>query len=182
MIIAGSYPPIPVPAADSTVDAVRRALREGHLVTVVSPRPSAAHYSVPLVGPFSGRRLSRLRRREQAERFVFVVEPGIPFDEPGSSTPFATPRAMLTALSLARAMRHFDQTTVIIAGDTGAPGRAVGIITSAADEVIEDAREGRSPSGVTTRGPLEMRPQDRARRIVRGVARRLLRRALRKNA
>lgn len=182
MIIAGSYPPIPVPAADSTLDAVRRALRDGEMISVVSPRPSAAHYSVPLLGPFAGRRLDRLRRMEHAERFVLVVEPGIPFDEPGSSTPFAEPRAMLTALSLARAMRRFDHTTVIVAGDTGAPSRAVGIITSAADEVIDDIREGRPPSGVTTRGPLEMRPRDRARRIVGGVARRLLRRASNKHA
>ena len=182
MIVAGSYPPIPVPGARSTVDAVRRELLEGNRVTVVSPRPSAAHYSVPLVGPLAGRRLNRLRRREQAENLIFSLEPGIPFDVPGSSTILSMPRAMLTAVSLARAMSHFEHTTVIVAGNTGAPSRAVRLICSSADEVVDDHREGHAPAGVTTRGPTELRPRDRARGILGGVARRVLRRTARKNA
>jgi hypothetical protein len=58
----------------------------------------------------------------------------------------------------------------------------VEIIRAAADEVIDDHREGHPPPGVTTRGPLELRPRDRARRIVGGVARRVLRRRTRNDA
>ncbi len=176
VIVAGSYPPIPVPAAGATVDAVRRSLLEGNQVKVVSPRPSAAHFAVPLLGVFAGRRLSRLRRLTGSDRLVFCVEPGLPFDPPGSPSAFAGWRALTTARLLARSFRRFEHTTLIVAGDTGAPDNAVRILRRAADEVIDDPRRGETPSGVTTRGPLEMRPRDRVRRLIGAVARRVLNR------
>jgi hypothetical protein len=172
-MVAGSYPPIPVPAADSTVDAVRRALDEGHEVTVVAPRPSAAHYAVPLVGVLAGRRLGRLRRMTGTERLVFVVETSVPFDPPGHSGRLFRVRASATAHLLARAFGQFEHSTLILAGDTFAPDDAMRILESAADEVIEDRRSGQAPPGVTTRGPVELRARDRARRLVGGILRRL---------
>ena len=173
VIVAGSYPPIPVPAAGATVDAARRALLDGHQVTVVAPRPSAGHFAVPLVGVLAGRRIDRLRRLTAGERLVFILEPAVPFDPPGQSHRFGRPRALLIAKLVARSFGRFDHTTLILAGDTGAPDDALRVLKQAASEVVDDRREGEAPSGVTTRGPLEMRVRDRVRRVVGGVARRV---------
>ena len=173
MIVAGSYPPIPVPATGATVDAVRRELIEGNQVKVVSPRPSAAHYAVPLVGILAGRRLERLRRLTGSERLVFILEPAVPFDPPGRSNAYTTGRAKLVAYLLSRSFRRFERTTLVIAGDPGVPDEALDILRQDANEVVEDRRVGESPTGVTTRGPLELRARDKARRLAGGLARRL---------
>ena len=178
-MVAGSYPPIPVPAAEATVDAVRRALSEGHEVKVVSPRPSAAHYAGALVGFIAGRRLNGLRRVTRCDRLVFCLEPEVPFDPPGKTTVGSTRRAMITARLLARSFRRFDHTTLIIAGDSGAPAEAVRVLEEAADEVVEDRRTGTPPPGVTTRGPVEMRPRDLVRRFAGGAVRKVLRKVRR---
>ena len=173
VIVAGSYPPIPVPTAGATVDAVRRALLDGHQVIVVAPRPSAAHFAVPLVGVLAGRRLDRLRRLTGSERLVFILEPAVPFDPPGQSRWFGGPRGSLIAFLLARSFGRFQHTTLILAGETRAREDALRILRRAAVEVIEDVREGEPPHGITTRGPLELRFRDRARRSVAAVLRRV---------
>lgn len=173
VMVAGSYPPIPVPAAGATVDVVRRALLDGHELTVVAPRPSAAHFAVPLVGVLAGRRLDRLRRLTGSERLVFILEPAVPFDPPGRSHRLGRPRALLIAYLVARSFGRFDHTTLILAGDTGAPHDALRVLKRAATEIVGDQRDGEAPAGVTTRGPLELRARDRVRRVVGGVARRV---------
>ena len=175
VIVAGSYPPIPVPAAGATVEAVRRALIEGHEVRVVSPRPSAAHFSGPLIGLIAGRRLNRLRRLTASTRLVFCLEAEVPFDPPGPSTTRSRWKALATAYLLARTFRRFDYTTLVVVCDTGGRKDAVRILERAADTVVEDRREGELPEGVTVRGPVEMRSRDLARRFVGGIARRAIR-------
>lgn len=175
VIVAGSYPPIPVPAAGATLDAVRGALNEGHDVRVVSPRPSAAHFSGPLIGPIAGRRLNRLRRLTASTRLLFCLESEVPFDPPGSSTRTSRWKALATAYLLARTFGRFDHTTLIVVGDSTGNQDAVRILERAADVVIEDRREGQPPEGVTVRGPVEMRSRDLARRFVAGIARRAIR-------
>jgi hypothetical protein len=175
VIVAGSYPPIPVPAAGATIDAVRRSLSEGYEVRVVSPRPSAAHFSGPLIGLIAGHRLNRLRRLTASTRLVFCLEAEVPFDPPGRPTRTTRWKALATAYLLARTFHRFDHTTLVVVGDTGGHEDAVRILEGAADIVVEDRREGQPPEGVTVRGPVEMRPQDLARRFVGGVARRAIR-------
>ena len=175
VIVAGSYPPIPVPAAGATVDAVRRALLDGHEVRVISPRPSAAHISGPLIGPTAGRRLNRLRRLASSERLIFCLEPEVPFDSPDNPSVISRWKALATAYLLARTFDRFEHTTLVLVGDTGAPQEAVQILVRAANEIIEDRRVGQPPEGVTVRGPVEMRPRDLVRRFAGGTARRVLR-------
>ena len=76
-LVAGSYPPIPGPAAAATLAAVREALNAGDEVEVVSPRASAAERRAVLRGWRAAAALARLSRRR--ERLVLVVEPGMPF-------------------------------------------------------------------------------------------------------
>ena len=174
VLVAGSYPPIPVPSAAATVDAVRREVGAGHRVKVLSPRPSAAHYSIPLTGLLAGRRLARAKALSGCNRLVFCVEPGVPFSPPGRSNVIRRISAVVEATILARAMRHFEHTTLVMSGETGAPARALSLLRSAADEVIEDRRDGSAPRGVTVRGPKELTQSDRARRLAGKAARRVL--------
>ncbi len=87
VLVVGSYPPIPLPAAAATMAAVQRAWADGDEVTVASPRLSAAHLAVPVVGLLAGRRLGNLHRHTGASRLVMVLEPGLPVPSlpPGQS-------------------------------------------------------------------------------------------------
>ena len=170
VIVAGSYPPIPVPAAAATLDAVRREIAEGREVRVVSPRPSAAHYSIPIAGVFAGRRLRKVGELSTSSRLVLCLEPGLPFSPPGER--MSGLGSFVTAVSIARAMRHFEHSTVVVAGEPGASERAVALIRRAAQEVVSDVREGDPPAGVTARGPKE--PLYRVRRLAGRAARGLL--------
>lgn len=175
VLVVGSYPPIPVPAAGATVDAVRRELDKGHEVRVLSPRPSAAHYSIPITGPLAARRLARAKALSGCERLVFCLEPGIPFAPPGRNGFARRLSSVATASLLSRVIRCFDHTTLVIAGEIGAPAKAISLMMDASSEVVEDRREGGPPPGVTVRGPKEVTQIDRGRRLAGKVKRRLVR-------
>lgn len=174
VMVAGSYPPIPVPSAAATLDAVRREVAAGREVKVVSPRPSAAHYSVPITGLLAGRRLARVKALSGCERLVLCLEPGVPFAPPGRNGLLSRLSSVPAAALLARSMRKFKHITVVETGDTGAPAKALSLLRQAADEVIQDRRDGEPPGGVTARGPRETRQRDRARRLAGRAARRVL--------
>ena len=79
VLVVGSYPPVPGAPAAATVAAVRRAWDGGAEVVVVSPRPSAAPFVVPLAGPALGRELAKLRLAHACNEVVLCLEPGWPF-------------------------------------------------------------------------------------------------------
>ena len=93
VVVAGSYPPVPGPAAASTLAAVERSWAEGHEVEVVSPRPSAAHRHAALSGYWAAWALVKLSRR--ADALVLCVEPGMPF---GPATSARTARVVALAI------------------------------------------------------------------------------------
>ena len=79
VLVVGSYPPVPGAPAAATVAAVRRAWAGGSEVVVVSPRPSAAPFVVPVAGPALGRELAKLRLAHVCNEVVLCLEPGWPF-------------------------------------------------------------------------------------------------------
>jgi hypothetical protein len=191
VLVVGSYPPIPVPGVAATLDAVRSVWEHGDEVHVVSPRPSAAHYASPIVGWLAGRRLRRLRQVTGATELVFCVEPGVPFDPlpevrprgerqgwgPAAwlrSGPVGHARARLAARLLARSMRGFQHTTLVLTADAAGPPAAIATLRRAADTVVEDRRPGRAAPTVTVRGPRELTAVVRLRQVVNLVAYRLL--------
>jgi len=172
-LVVGSYPPIPVPSAAATLEAVRRELDAGREVRVLSPRPSAAHYSIPILGPLAGRRLKRAKAVSECDRLVLCVEPVIPFDPPVRGVAARLSSAWV-ARQLAVAMRQFSHSVVVITTEEGLLPGAVSRLRDAATEVLEDKRPGAPPDGVTVRGPKEVTVSDRFRRIAGKAARRVL--------
>ena len=81
-LVAGSYPPVPGPAAAATVGAVRRAWAAGLEVLVASPRPSAATYVLATTGRGLARRLGSLGREHGCDQVVLCAEPGWPLPGP----------------------------------------------------------------------------------------------------
>jgi len=79
VLVAGSYPPLPGAAAARTLGVVQAMTGRGAEVTVVSPRPTAAHHYGRLVGWRAGWTLRRLRRLTGAEQLMLCTEPGMPF-------------------------------------------------------------------------------------------------------
>jgi hypothetical protein len=168
VLIVGSFPPIPLPAAAQSLLALRQAWAEGLDATVVSPRVSAADYSVPVCGPLAGIRLERMRRLTSSTRLVLVVERGFPFTPGGHSGP-----DLVTALGLARALRRFEHVKVVRVGQAGIGQRALSVILAGADDVV-DVDGGPAPEGVTPLGPPEATPAERPAVIAEKVARRVL--------
>jgi len=78
VLIVGSFPPLPSPAAAATVATVRRELESGRTVVTASPRPSAASLVLRLTGPLGAWRLEQVRRSCAAAKLVLSVEPGWP--------------------------------------------------------------------------------------------------------
>lgn len=167
VLIVGSYPPIPVAGTPATVEEVRRAWAAGDEVTVVSPRLSAAHLTVPVYGPLAGRRLDNVRRHTGARRLVLVAEPGFPL-------PLLGPMQVPSAAALARAMRSFEHVRLVRAGSLGGlTPRAWAMLEAAAHEVVP-AEPGPTALGVTPLGPREVPPSQQPRRLAALVARKAL--------
>jgi hypothetical protein len=168
LLVVGSYPPIPLPAADASVSQMQRGWDEGLEVTVVSPRLSAADLMVPVAGPLAGHRLKNLRRHTSSDRLALVLEPGFPL--PASSRL----GQWLTVQGLTTALKAFDHVTVVRVGPVGLPPRAWRALTDAADVVVDLAMDKPATAGVTPLGPSETGPLDRGRQMSAALGRRLL--------
>jgi hypothetical protein len=170
VLVVGSYPPVPRPGSEASVAAVRRAWAAGSEVRVVSPRPSAAHLSVPVAGIFAGHRLTALRQLTGASTLILVAEAGLPVP-PG-------PRVVqeLTVWGVARAFGGFDRVTVVRAGSLEIPAEVEARLVARADEVIDEPIPAGLDPEVTVLGPPEVslweRPRWMAERLARaGVTR-----------
>ncbi len=172
LLVVGSYPPVPLAAADASVAEVRRGWDAGYQVTVVSPRLSAADLMVPVAGPLAGHRLKNVQRHTSSNRISLVVEPGFPVP--------AGPGVLqwITVLGLARALKAFDHVTLVRVGSAGLSSRADAALAAAADvvthRVVDQPASPRSDARVTPLGPSETGPLDRSRQMTAAVARRLL--------
>jgi hypothetical protein len=181
VLVVGTYPPIPLPAARVTLAEVRRGWEAGHPVTVVSPRLSAADLMVPVAGPLAGHRLKNVQRHTNSNRLVLVIERGFPVPEGPEAVQW------LTVLSLTRALKAFDHVTLVEVGSAGLAPRSHAALAAAADTVrdaddaddaddamVGDAALPRSTAGVTPLGPSETGPLDRSRQMTVALARKML--------
>jgi hypothetical protein len=167
VLVVGSYAPIPLPAAEASVAAVRRNWAAGYETTVVSPRLSAADLMVPICGLLGAARLERVRRLTASERAVLVVEKGFPF------VPGPVASQLVVAAGLRRALRRFRHVTLVVVGKPLVPARAMAVLRSAADEVRHHPGGGEA-LGVTPLGPAETTPAERPAQMAVAVARRVL--------
>jgi hypothetical protein len=171
VLVVGSYPPVPTPGSEASMAAVRRAWAGGCEVTVVSPRPSAAHLTVAVVGVLAGHRLTALRHLTGARAVVLVAEAGLPVPSGPKLVQEVTVRGVV------RALGGFDRATVVRAGPLRIPSRLEARLLAGAAEVIDEpVRSGPDP-GVTVLGPQEVslreRPRWMAERLARAVLARL---------
>ncbi|MDA8046090.1 MAG: glycosyltransferase [Actinomycetota bacterium] len=167
VLVVGSYPPIPVAGASATLAEVRRAWAGGAEVTVVAPRLSAAHLTVPIHGVLAGRRLANVRRVTGADHVVLVLEDGYPF--PVGPAPLQ----MATCMALEHALEGFRHVRVVRAGATSLAPAVWNRLVAAADEVTE-VPPGPTAPGVTPLGPPEVTPAERPGQLAEAAARRLL--------
>jgi hypothetical protein len=175
VLVVGSYPPIPVPAAAATVEAVRRAWDTGGEVTVVSPRLSAAHLALPVVGILAGHRLANLRRHTSASHLVLVLERGLPVPATGDRGLAARVVQWQTVTAMVRAFRSFDRVTLVRVGALDIPPRFESRLMHAAGEIIEHAGGPMATApGITVLGPVETPPRERPRQIAEAAARRAM--------
>ena len=163
VVVVGSYPPIPLPAAAATLDEAERARSGGGAVTVVSPRLSAADLAVPAAGALSGRRLANVRRYTGADHLILVAERGFPIPD-GSP-----PRQLAAALSLRQGLGRYRRVRLVLVGPPGWPAWLRRLVTSAADEVAE-VRAAPAIAGLTPLGPPEVEWRERPRLVARRLA------------
>jgi hypothetical protein len=166
VLVVGSYPPVPGAPAAATVAAVRRAWDGGAEVVVVSPRPSAAPFVVPLAGPALGRELAKLRLAHACNEVVLCLEPGWPFA--GSAR--AGPRAAHTARAIAEALSGFEQAQIVVTGELDVSLEVlamlwplVGTVTASSEEAASALRTAAGTSLVRTVDPFAgsgLRPLD----------------------
>jgi hypothetical protein len=199
-LVVGSYPPVPGAPAAATVAAVRRAWDAGAEVVVVSPRPSAAPFVVPVAGAALGRELAKLRLAHACNEVVLCVEPGWPFgghDRAGS-------HGARPARALAQALSGFERAELVVTGETGVAPEVmalfwplVGPVTASSEEVAAGLRaagvpavrvvdpfagsgrrllrdDASNPQPVGPLEPAELLVVARGRRFLGVVARRLL--------
>jgi len=171
-LVVGSYPPVPGAPAAATVSAVRRAWEAGAEVVVVSPRPSAAPFVVPLAGPALGRELAKLRVAHGCNEVVLCLEPGWPFGgraragSPGPggvtgsglSTRSAGRGAARTAQALADALAGFENAEIVVTGELGVAPDALAVLWPSAGPVTASSEE--VASGVRAAGAAVVRTVD----------------------
>jgi hypothetical protein len=131
LLVVGSYPPVPGPAAAATMTAVRRGWEHGQEVEVVSPRPSAAHRSTRLVGLRAAWELHRLRHTEQADELALCMETGMPFAARANRW-----RLGAQAIALAWALRGYRRVTLMTTSDFHVPGRSLAPLWRQVHEVV----------------------------------------------
>lgn len=76
VLVAGSYPPVPLPEAYATAAAVAALAAQGDSVEVLAPRPCAAHHTASFHSWRGALALARLGRRFDV--VVLRVEAGFP--------------------------------------------------------------------------------------------------------
>jgi hypothetical protein len=147
VLVVGSYPPVPGAPAAATVAAVRRAWDDCAEVVVVSPRPSAAPFVVPVAGPALGRELAKLRLAHACPEVVLCLEPGWPFARnvrAGSS-------ADRTAGALAQALSCFERAELVVTGELGIAPDVLALLWPSVEHVTasseEDASQLRAAGG-----------------------------------
>jgi hypothetical protein len=199
VLVFGSYPPVPGPASAATIAAVRQAWAEGHEVRVVSPRPSAAHLSAPLVGVLAGYHLNRVRHSSGAtDRLVFGMEQGVPLpvlNAVHSTGDWIRQRAAVAGLIMA--FSRFRHVTLIVTGDLQVSPDVLAPLLRSVDEVLVASPEAAAfidkcqipPSrvrvleaatippvlpGITPIGPPSVGRRGRPRQVVGVVARKIL--------
>jgi glycosyltransferase involved in cell wall biosynthesis len=167
VLVVGSYAPIPLPATEASIAAIRRSWAAGYETTAVSPRISAADLMVPICGLLAAARLERVRRLTASDRAVLVVEKGFPFVSRSRGS------QVLVAAGLRRALRRFRHVTLVEVGKPNVAERAMAIVRSTADEVLRHPGGGEA-LGVTPLGPAETTPAERPAQLAVSVARRVL--------
>jgi hypothetical protein len=150
VLVAGSYPPVPGPASAATVAAVRREWDDGNEVTVVSPRPSAAHLHGRLQGTRAPWELERLRRRLHAPEIVLCLENGVPF-APSRSVRYQH----RTAVLLACVLRHFQRVTLVISADFNVDADVMEPVLREVGEIVVRSDEDRRAISSRFMIPLE---------------------------
>ncbi len=135
-LVVGSYPPVPGAAAAATVAAVRRAWDGGAEVVVVSPRPSAAPFVVPLAGAALARELAKLRLAHACNEVVLCMEPGWPFG--------ARRNATRTARALAHALSGFERAELVVTGEIGVAPDVLALLWPIVDSVTASSQEAAS--------------------------------------
>jgi len=136
-LVVGSYPPVPGAAAAATVAAVRRAWDGGVEVVVVSPRPSAAPFVVPVAGTALGRELTKLRLAHACNEVVLCVEPGWPFDGHGR----AGSHDARTARALAQALSGFERAELVVTGEIDVAPEALVLLWPLVGPVIASSEQ-----------------------------------------
>ncbi|MGD0809914.1 MAG: hypothetical protein ABSA91_09440 [Acidimicrobiales bacterium] len=140
VLVVGSYPPVPGAPAAATVAAVRRAWEAGAEVVVVSPRPSAAPFVVPLAGPAFGHELAELRLVHGCSGLVLCLEPGWPFAANARGASFAAG----TARALAEAISGFERAELVITGELGVSSEVLALLWPSVGPVTASSTEAAS--------------------------------------
>jgi hypothetical protein len=140
VLVVGSYPPVPGAPAAATVAAVRRAWAGGAEVVVVSPRPSAAAFVVPLGGPAFSRELAKLRLAHVCNEVVLCLEPGWPFA--GSAR--AGSSAARTAQALAQALSGFERAELVVTGELALAPEVLAPLWPVVEQVTASSEEAAS--------------------------------------
>ena len=135
VLVVGSYPPVPGPAAAATLDAVRRAYAAGEDVVVVAPRHGAAHRTMRVAGPHAGSLLDRLRRESEASHLVLCAEAGLPIPLVGKLVADRGRQAQ-TVAGVAEAMARFDVVSLVVTGDLEVAPEVLAPLWPHVDEII----------------------------------------------
>ena len=199
VLVVGAFPPVPGPVTAVTLATVRRYVAEGLTVRTAAVRPGGAEIVVAATGPLAGRALTHLGARTGARRLVFALDEGVPARRPRPGVAGWVDRgaAAVAVRSLARAFGHFDDVTVLVAGEVGLgsrilsplwavsrsvvvagpPALAAGLgVPPARLEVVAapPSLRGLVADGVTPRGPAEVTPVAMPRYVLGRAGRRVL--------
>jgi hypothetical protein len=176
VLVVGSYPPIPVPAAAATLAVVQRAWADGRQVTVASPRPSAAHLAVPVAGVLSGRRLAHLQQHTSSDHLILVLERGLPVPLLPGHPLVARLLQWQTVRALRAGFGPFRTVTLVTVGPLGLPPRLLARLAAGTTGTLDGTADAGPPAppGVTSRGPIELRWRDRPRQTARRLTYRIL--------
>lgn len=112
VLVAGSYPPVPGRAASASFAEVGRHVARSDDVTVLSPRPSAAHRHGPMTGIGAAATLWLHRRFTGANCLVLCLEMGVPIHVGAGRL-----RTRLETMALSLSLRRFDRVTLLLGAD-----------------------------------------------------------------